>query len=49
MAENSRSEDVLGEKWDHCLTDTAIKLGTWVLFKSSNGLCILTTNTLSCL
>lgn len=26
MAENVRSEDVLGEKWDRCLTDTAIKL-----------------------
>lgn len=28
MAENGvRSEDVLGQKWDRCVSDTAIKFG----------------------
>ena len=24
-----RSEDVLGQKWDRCLSDTGIKFGKW--------------------
>lgn len=28
-AEKVRSEDIPGEKWDRCLSDTAIKVGKW--------------------
>ena len=27
MADNVRSEDVLGQKWDRCVSDTMIKFG----------------------
>jgi len=27
MADNVRSEDVLGRKWDRCISDTMIKFG----------------------
>ena len=26
MSSKTRSEDVLGEKWDRCLADTAVKM-----------------------
>ncbi|ESO90436.1 hypothetical protein LOTGIDRAFT_217865 [Lottia gigantea] len=36
MAEKVRSEDILGQKWDRCLSDTAIKsvsgLGLGIVF-----------------
>ena len=31
MADKVRSEDVLGQKWDHCMADTLIKTGTQCL------------------
>ena len=38
MADTVRSEDVLGEKWDRCLTDGAIKLGKDVLLAFQDNL-----------
>ena len=32
----TRSEDILGEKWDKCVVDAGIKLGTGIVVGKNN-------------